>query len=58
MTIEGPGCDVPYVCVSSTVGTIDDQSGAVTAGSGGQERTFALAILSVGDKVGDLPARL
>jgi hypothetical protein len=40
-------CD-PYDCIPTAIGTIDGQSGAVTAGSGAQERTYALALLSVG----------
>jgi hypothetical protein len=40
-------CD-PYDCLSSSVGTIDPNSGDVKAGSGAQQRTYALAILSVG----------
>jgi hypothetical protein len=46
---------LPYVCLSSDVGTIDPQSGAVVAGGGQQERTYALAILSVADKVATFP---
>ena len=37
------------------IGCIDRQSGAVRAGSGGQERTHALATLSVGDKIATWP---
>jgi hypothetical protein len=47
-------CD-PYVCLSSSIGTIDDQNGQVKAGSGEQKRTFALAIFSVGEKVASYP---
>jgi hypothetical protein len=46
---------LPYVCVNSEIGTIDPQSGEVQAESGSQERTFALAILSVGEKVATYP---
>jgi hypothetical protein len=45
----------PYVCLDPSTGTIDDQSGQVRAGSGDRERTFALAILSVGDHVASYP---
>jgi len=51
---EGARCE-PYICLPADVGHIDAQSGAVTAGSGQQERTFALAILSVGDKAASYP---
>jgi hypothetical protein len=40
-------CD-PYDCLPETIGSIDPQSGKVVAGSGAQERTYALALLSVG----------
>jgi hypothetical protein len=40
-------CD-PYDCLPGSIGTIDDQTGAVKAVSGAQERTYALALLSVG----------
>jgi hypothetical protein len=47
-------CD-PYVCVPAGVGSIDSQTGEVHAGSGGQPRTFAIALLSVGDHVASYP---
>jgi hypothetical protein len=47
-------CD-PYDCLPGDVGSIDDQSGAVQAGGGQQDRTYALAILSVGEKVATFP---
>jgi hypothetical protein len=40
-------CD-PYDCLPGSIGTIDEQTGAVRAVSGAQERTYALALLSVG----------
>jgi hypothetical protein len=40
-------CD-PYDCLPTDVGQIDPVSGKVDAGSGGQERAYALALLSVG----------
>jgi hypothetical protein len=45
----------PYICLNSGIGTIDDQSGMVKAGAGAQERTFALALLSVGGKSATYP---
>jgi hypothetical protein len=46
-------CD-PYDCLATGIGSID-QSGKVTAGGGNYERTFALALLSVGDKEATYP---
>jgi hypothetical protein len=46
-------CD-PYVCLPGSVGTIQ-QDGQVRAGSGEQKRTFALAVLSVNQKVATYP---
>lgn len=43
-----------YVFVPSTVGTVDD-TGTVRAGAGRQERTYAIAILSVGSKAASWP---
>jgi hypothetical protein len=41
-------CD-PYVCLDPAIGRLsDDQQGKIEAGSGEHERTFALAMLSVG----------
>jgi hypothetical protein len=40
-------CD-PYDCLPGSIGKIDGQTGAVKALSGAQERTYALALLSVG----------
>jgi hypothetical protein len=50
--LEGQHCDEPG---DHPVGCIDSQSGQVQAGTGAQERTFALAILSVGEKVATYP---
>jgi hypothetical protein len=47
-------CD-PYVCAPSSIGTIDDQSGVIAAGNESHDRTFAIAILSVGQKVASYP---
>ncbi|MDX6633148.1 MAG: hypothetical protein QOG26_1153, partial [Solirubrobacterales bacterium] len=47
-------CD-PYVCLDDSVGRIDDSTGEITAGAGNQPRTFAIAILSVGQKVATYP---
>jgi hypothetical protein len=46
--------DGNYVPLPASVGRIA-QDGRVTAGAGNQERTYALAILSVGDKAAALP---
>ena len=43
-----------YVCLPSNIGSIE-QNGQVRAGSGEQERTFGMAILSVGEKVATYP---
>ena len=51
---SGGQCDL-YVCVPTSVGTIDGQSGEVRAGGGEQERTYAMVILSVGEKVATYP---
>ena len=51
---EAGPCE-PYVCLKADVGKIDDQSGMVRAGSGEQERTFAMAMLSVGGKAATWP---
>jgi hypothetical protein len=54
--LADPGRDCqPYICVAGSTGTIDEQSGAVTAGSGSQGRTFAIALLSVGEKSATWP---
>ena len=45
----------PYVCLPASIGKIDDHSGTVKAGSGDQERTYALAVLSVGEQVATYP---
>jgi hypothetical protein len=45
----------PYICVNSGIGTIDPVTGEVKAGSGNQQRTFTIAILSVGDHVATWP---
>ena len=50
----GDAC-APYVCASSSVGSIDGQSGEVTAVGGVSSRTYALAILSVGAHVATYP---
>jgi hypothetical protein len=44
-----------YVEVPASVGRIDGETGVVTAGSGRQERTYTVAILSVGDKTASWP---
>jgi hypothetical protein len=48
------GC-APYACVSSSIATVDGQTGEVHAGGGQQQRTYTLAVLSVGDKVATYP---
>jgi hypothetical protein len=45
----------PYVCLPSRIGTVDDQSGQVTAGDGKYPETLAVATLSVGDRVATYP---
>ena len=45
----------PYVCLPASIGTINDQTGDVRAGSGNQDRTFGLAVLSVGEKSATWP---
>jgi hypothetical protein len=57
---EKPGlprtdADGGYTAAPASVGTIDRQSGVIKAGRGRQERTFAIAILSVGDKAASWP---
>jgi hypothetical protein len=47
-------CD-PYDCLPGSIGTIDSQTGAVKALSGAQERTYALALLSVGGESATYP---
>jgi hypothetical protein len=44
-----------YIWVPESVGKVDKQSGVVTAGPGRQERTYTVAILSVGDKTASWP---
>jgi hypothetical protein len=44
-----------YVEVPPSVGTIDRETGVVTAGAGRQQRTYAVAILSVDDKAATWP---
>jgi hypothetical protein len=44
-----------YVEVPTSVGSVDRETGQVTAGSGRQERTYAVAILSVGDRTASWP---
>ena len=51
----GPGDCGPYLCMPSSVGTIDRQTGNVRAGAGDQERTLGLAVLSVGDQTATWP---
>jgi hypothetical protein len=50
----GNAC-APYICLSSSVGTINDTTGAVKAGAGDQPRTFAIALLSVGSQSATYP---
>ncbi|MDX6653174.1 MAG: Photosynthesis system assembly factor [Solirubrobacterales bacterium] len=48
-------CD-PYVCLDPAIGRLtDDQQGKIEAGNGNVKRTFAIAILSVGQKVATYP---
>ena len=51
---EAAGPCEPYVCLASNIGTIQ-QDGQVRAGSGEQERTYAMAVLSVNRKVATYP---
>ncbi|MDX6652796.1 MAG: hypothetical protein QOJ38_1577 [Solirubrobacterales bacterium] len=44
----------PYVCASSEIGSIDDQTGSVSS-EGPKERTFALALVSAAGKVATYP---
>jgi hypothetical protein len=44
-----------YVQIPAQVATVDRQTGAVRAGRGRAERTYAVAILSVGDKAATWP---
>jgi hypothetical protein len=46
VTLVGQHCEEP---VPHPIGCVNSQSGAVQAGGGNQPRTYALAILSVGD---------
>jgi hypothetical protein len=52
---SGANACEPYLCLNENIGSINNQSGEVHAGAGQQERTYALAILSVGDKVATWP---
>ena len=45
----------PYVCLDPEVGSVDDQTGEVEAGDGQYPRTFAVAMLSVGEKAATYP---
>ncbi|MDX6662262.1 MAG: hypothetical protein QOG09_364, partial [Solirubrobacterales bacterium] len=48
-------CD-PYVCLDPAIGRLtDDQQGKIEAGDGNVKRTFAIAILSVNQKVATYP---
>ncbi|MDX6662791.1 MAG: hypothetical protein QOG09_893, partial [Solirubrobacterales bacterium] len=48
-------CD-PYVCLDPAIGRLtDDQQGKIEAGDGNFKRTFAIAILSVNQKVATYP---
>ncbi|HEX2087853.1 MAG TPA: hypothetical protein VHF89_19360, partial [Solirubrobacteraceae bacterium] len=47
--------DGNYVPLPASVATIDKQNGQVKAGGGNQERTYGLAILSVGEDAAALP---
>ncbi|MDX6662230.1 MAG: hypothetical protein QOG09_332, partial [Solirubrobacterales bacterium] len=48
-------CD-PYVCLDPAIGRLtDDQQGKIEAGDGNVKRTFAIAILSVNQKVASYP---
>ena len=51
----GPGECAPYLCMSSSVGTINRTTGDVRAGGGEQERTFGIAVLSVGEQTATWP---
>ena len=44
-----------YVSVPAQIATVDRQTGALKAGRGSGERTYAIAILSVGDKAASYP---
>ena len=44
-----------YIPVPARISTVDQQTGAVRAGKGGPERTYTIALLSVGDKVATYP---
>ena len=55
LTAAGPGDCAPYLCMSSSVGTINRQTGDVRAGGGEQERTFGIAVLSVGEQTATWP---
>jgi hypothetical protein len=44
-----------YCPLDPAVGTVDDQTGRVTAGSGNHPRVYAIAVLSVGDKAASYP---
>ena len=45
----------PYVCLPAQIGTINHTTGDVRAGSGEQERTFGIAVLSVGEQSATWP---
>jgi hypothetical protein len=45
----------PYLCLPSRIGVVDDQSGQVRAGDGRYPETFAIAMLSVDEKVATYP---
>jgi hypothetical protein len=48
-------CD-PYVCLDPAIGRLtDDQQGKIEAGDGNFKRTFAIALLSVNQKVATYP---
>ncbi|MDX6652909.1 MAG: hypothetical protein QOJ38_1690 [Solirubrobacterales bacterium] len=48
-------CD-PYVCLDPAIGRLtDDQQGKIEAGDGNVKRTFAMAVLSVGQKAATYP---
>jgi hypothetical protein len=56
-TSEANPCD-PYLCLPERIATIDRTTGEVRAGDGRYPETFAVAMLSVGEKVATYPLLL
>src|SRR6202022_4409617 len=47
--------DGSYIPLDPSVGTVDQQNGKVTSGSGNHQRSYAIAVLSVGDQAASWP---